>query len=110
MNSFNEDRAKELMVEGHRTAFQWRHRKYLSRVYPKARRTDSSNFNPVPFWLSGVQMVALNFQTRDKELQINRGWFLQNGGCGYVLKPDFMTGGELLLSYQNIFGPPTFEI
>ena len=35
LNSFNEDRAKELMVEGHRTAFQWRHRKYLSRVYPK---------------------------------------------------------------------------
>ena len=75
-------------------------------------------------------MVALNFQTRDKELQINRGkrgelpnrldtkpleeliflgWFLQNGGCGYVLKPDFMTGGELLLSYKNISGPPTFE-
>ena len=39
----------------------------------QARRTDSSNFNPVPFWLSGVQMVALNFQTCDKELQINRG-------------------------------------
>ena len=35
MNSFNEIRAKELMVEGHRPAFQWRHRKYLSRVYPK---------------------------------------------------------------------------
>ena len=41
MNSFNEDRAKELMVEGHRTAFQWRHRKYLSRVYPKVSRDTS---------------------------------------------------------------------
>ncbi len=60
----------------------------------QARRTDSSNFNPVPFWLCGVQMSALNFQTPDKELQVNRGWFRQNGGCGYVLKPDFMTDGE----------------
>ena len=39
-------------------------------------------------------MSALNFQTPDKELQVNRGWFRQNGGCGYVLKPDFMTDGE----------------
>ena len=63
----------------------------------QARRTDSSNFNPVPFWLSGVQMVALNFQTRDKEFQINQGWFRQNGACGYVLKPEFLTNGELVL-------------
>ena len=68
----------------------------------QARRTDSSNFNPVPFWLSGVQMVALNFQTRDKELQINRGWFRQNGGCGYVLKPDFMTRGKLGHFFRNV--------
>ena len=26
-------------------------------------------------------------------MQINQGWFLQNGGCGYVLKPISMTKG-----------------
>ena len=56
-------------------------------------RTDSSNYNPVQFWLSGVQIAALNFQKCEKELQINQGWFLQNGGCGYVLKPNSMTKG-----------------
>ena len=45
------------------------------------------------FWLSGVQLAAINFQTPGKELQINQGWFLQNGGCGYVLKPSSMTTG-----------------
>ena len=44
----------------------------------------------MPFFISGAQMVALNFQTKDKELQINQGWFLQNGGCGYVLKPNIL--------------------
>ena len=45
------------------------------------------------FWLSGVQLAAINFQTPGKELQVNQGWFLQNGGCGYVLKPSSMTTG-----------------
>eukprot|EP00095_Tigriopus_kingsejongensis_P000990 maker-scaffold39_size501901-snap-gene-3.16 protein:Tk00990 transcript:maker-scaffold39_size501901-snap-gene-3.16-mRNA-1 annotation:"phosphatidylinositol-specific phospholipase y domain protein" len=77
----------------HRSAFQWRHKRQLCRIYPKGTRTNSSNFNPVPFWLCGCQMAALNFQTPDKELQINRGWFLQNGNCGYVLKPECMVEG-----------------
>lgn len=35
-------------------------------------------------------MIALNFQTPDKPMQILMGKFRDNGGCGYVLKPDFM--------------------
>lgn len=35
----------------------------FSRVYPKGQRIDSSNYNPIPFWNSGGQMVALNYQT-----------------------------------------------
>ena len=35
----------------------------LSRVYPGGQRIDSSNYNPVPFWNVGCQMVALNYQT-----------------------------------------------
>ncbi|RWS14778.1 1-phosphatidylinositol 4:5-bisphosphate phosphodiesterase gamma-1-like protein [Dinothrombium tinctorium] len=42
-------------------------------------------------WNCGVQMVALNYQTGDRPMQLNQGKFMQNGGCGYVLKPDFLT-------------------
>lgn len=35
-------------------------------------------------------VVALNYQTPDEAMQLNRGLFEDNGGCGYVLKPDFM--------------------
>ena len=36
------------------------------RVYPAGMRIDSSNFNPVVFWMFGIQMVALNYQTEGK--------------------------------------------
>ncbi len=87
MSSLNESKAKTYMVEHHPQKFQSYHQRQLTRIYPKASRQDSSNFNPIPFWLSGSQMVAMNFQTPQKELQVNQGWFLRNGGCGYVLKP-----------------------
>ena len=32
------------------------------RTYPKGARFDSSNYNPIPFWNNGIQMVALNYQ------------------------------------------------
>ena len=38
-----------------------------------------------------VVAVSLNFQTADRPMQIYRGKFKDNGGCGYVLKPAFMT-------------------
>ena len=44
----------------------------LSRVYPKAQRMDSSNYNPMPMWNTGSQMAALNFQTGDKPMQLNQ--------------------------------------
>ena len=62
----------------------------LSRVYPKAQRMDSSNYNPMPMWNVGSQMAALNFQTGDKPMQLNQAKFALNGGCGYVLRPEFM--------------------
>ena len=39
------------------------HDKVLSRVYPAAHRYDSLNYDPTPFWDSGFQLVALNYQT-----------------------------------------------
>ena len=34
--------------------------------------------------------MALNYQTADKQNLINRAKFADNGGCGYILKPDFL--------------------
>ncbi|XP_060761630.1 1-phosphatidylinositol 4,5-bisphosphate phosphodiesterase delta-1b isoform X2 [Neoarius graeffei] len=63
----------------------------LSRVYPSgALRTNSSNFNPVPLWNSGCQIVALNFQTPCADMDLNQGLFSQNGQSGYVLKPAYL--------------------
>ncbi|CAL8091039.1 unnamed protein product [Orchesella dallaii] len=70
--------------------YVWLHEVQFSRVYPKAQRVDSSNYNPIRYWNFGCQMVALNYQTPDRPMQLNHGKFRQNGGCGYVLKPDFM--------------------
>ncbi|KAA0187849.1 hypothetical protein HAZT_HAZT008848 [Hyalella azteca] len=64
------------------------HKVGFSRVYPKNTRVDSSNFLPMPMWCHGVQLVALNYQTGDKGMQLNHGMFLQNDNCGYVLRPD----------------------
>ena len=35
-------------------------------------------------------MVALNFQHPDVVMHLNQGFFRNNGGCGYVLKPVVM--------------------
>lgn len=57
------------------------------RTYPKGTRFDSSNYDPIPMWSSGIQLVALNFQYPGLEMHLNQGFFRLNGGCGYVLKP-----------------------
>ncbi|XP_045101116.1 1-phosphatidylinositol 4,5-bisphosphate phosphodiesterase gamma-1-like isoform X2 [Portunus trituberculatus] len=79
------------------------HRIGFSRVYPKATRVDSSNYNPVPMWNHGCQMVSLNYQTGDKHMQVNEGMFLQNGKCGYVLKPKYHMDPEYDPSRPNHF-------
>ena len=79
------------------------------RTYPGGTRIDSSNYDPIPLWNHGIQMVALNVQTPGKYLcvssivteielllyvdlsmYLNQGKFRQNGGCGYILKPKVM--------------------
>ncbi|XP_028039565.1 1-phosphatidylinositol 4,5-bisphosphate phosphodiesterase gamma-1 isoform X1 [Bombyx mandarina] len=90
MSSFPETKAERLMSQQENTFFVKYHTTQLSRIYPKGQRIDSSNYNPVPFWNCGSQMVALNYQTPDKPMQVNMGKFKQNGGCGFILKPQFM--------------------
>ncbi|XP_061661324.1 1-phosphatidylinositol 4,5-bisphosphate phosphodiesterase delta-1a isoform X2 [Syngnathoides biaculeatus] len=88
MSSFKESKAFNL-AENSATAFIHHNVDKLSRIYPGGSRTDSSNYNPVPMWNAGCQIVALNFQTPTKEMHINQGRFLPNAMCGYILKPEF---------------------
>ncbi|KAJ8273876.1 hypothetical protein GJAV_G00106490 [Gymnothorax javanicus] len=65
-------------------------KRFLSRIYPSPLRLDSSNLNPQDFWKCGCQVVAMNFQTPGLMMDLNVGWFRQNGNCGYVLRPAIM--------------------
>ncbi|KAF8820084.1 phosphoinositide phospholipase PIPLC [Cardiosporidium cionae] len=64
----------------------------MLRVFPSATRLASSNFNPMPLWLQGVQMVALNYQSFGLATILAEGRFSISGGRagGYVLKPDIL--------------------
>lgn len=62
-------------------------RRFLMRVYPSGFRINSSNFDPLNFWAHGVQMVALNWQTRDLSMHLNEALFAPGGNSGYLLKP-----------------------
>ncbi|KAG2445371.1 hypothetical protein HYH02_008836 [Chlamydomonas schloesseri] len=64
--------------------------KHLMRVYPAGWRITSGNYNPMTAWIRGASFAALNWQVWDKPLWCNAGKFLDNGRCGYVLKPDWM--------------------
>ncbi|KAJ8010958.1 hypothetical protein DPEC_G00080560 [Dallia pectoralis] len=89
MSSFKETKAVNL-AETAANAYIHHNMSKLSRIYPAGSRTDSSNYNPVPMWNSGCQIVALNFQTPSKEMDLNQGRFRSNGMCGIILKPDFL--------------------
>ncbi|OCT75844.1 inactive phospholipase C-like protein 2 [Xenopus laevis] len=65
-------------------------KRYLSRIFPSPMRIDSSNMNPQDFWKCGCQIVAMNYQTPGLMMDLNIGWFRQNGNCGYVMRPSIM--------------------
>ncbi|CAB4012366.1 1-phosphatidylinositol 4,5-bisphosphate phosphodiesterase gamma-1-like isoform X2, partial [Paramuricea clavata] len=88
MSSFPETKVEKFTGQKNAMKFLQRNLHQFSRVYPKGTRVDSSNYDPTPLWNSGVHMAALNYQTPDRSMQINHGKFLDNGYCGYVLKPD----------------------
>ncbi|XP_053307254.1 1-phosphatidylinositol 4,5-bisphosphate phosphodiesterase epsilon-1 isoform X2 [Spea bombifrons] len=86
ISSLNENAAKRLCRRYSQKLIQ--HTSYqLLRTYPAATRIDSSNPHPLIFWLHGIQLVALNYQTDDLPMHLNAAMFESNGGCGYVLKP-----------------------
>uniref|UniRef100_A0A8K9XVZ8 Phosphoinositide phospholipase C n=1 Tax=Oncorhynchus mykiss TaxID=8022 RepID=A0A8K9XVZ8_ONCMY len=78
----------------------------LSRIYPSGQRLQSSNYDPQDMWNGGCQIVALNFQTAGEEMDLNRGRFLPNGLCGYILKPSFLTRPDCNFNPENTGGGP----
>ncbi|XP_059890427.1 1-phosphatidylinositol 4,5-bisphosphate phosphodiesterase epsilon-1 isoform X2 [Delphinus delphis] len=86
ISSLNENAAKRLCRRCSQKLIQHTACQLL-RTYPAATRIDSSNPSPLLFWLHGIQLVALNYQTDDLPLHLNAAMFEANGGCGYVLKP-----------------------
>uniref|UniRef100_A0A9J7Z2B7 Phosphoinositide phospholipase C n=1 Tax=Cyprinus carpio carpio TaxID=630221 RepID=A0A9J7Z2B7_CYPCA len=86
ISSVNENAAKRLCRRYSQKLIQHTSCQLL-RTYPAATRIDSANPNPLIFWLHGIQLVALNYQTDDLPMQLNAALFEANGQCGYVLKP-----------------------
>ncbi|XP_034286292.1 1-phosphatidylinositol 4,5-bisphosphate phosphodiesterase epsilon-1 isoform X1 [Pantherophis guttatus] len=86
ISSLNENAAKRLCRRYSQKLIQHTTCQLL-RTYPAATRIDSSNPHPLLFWLHGVHLVALNYQTDDLPLHLNAAMFEANGGCGFVLKP-----------------------
>ncbi|XP_014640786.1 PREDICTED: 1-phosphatidylinositol 4,5-bisphosphate phosphodiesterase delta-4 isoform X3 [Ceratotherium simum simum] len=108
ISSFSETKAKSLIREAGNEFVQhntWQ----LSRVYPSGLRTDSSNYNPQELWNAGCQMVAMNVQTAGLEMDICDGLFRQNGGCGYVLKPDFLRDAQSSFDPERPVSPVTAQ-
>uniref|UniRef100_A0A1A8PJH8 Phosphoinositide phospholipase C n=1 Tax=Nothobranchius rachovii TaxID=451742 RepID=A0A1A8PJH8_9TELE len=89
MCSFNEVDANRFANE-FPEEFVCYNKRFLSRVYPTSMRIDASNMNPQDFWKCGCQIVAMNYQTPGLMMDLNLGWFRQNGNCGYVLRPAIM--------------------
>ncbi|XP_038678314.1 1-phosphatidylinositol 4,5-bisphosphate phosphodiesterase eta-2a isoform X4 [Scyliorhinus canicula] len=95
VSSYSETKTHQLLQQKPQQ-FVRMNQQQLSRIYPSSYRVDSSNFNPQPFWNAGCQLVALNYQSEGRVLQLNRAKFSSNGNCGYVLKPKCMTQEDLL--------------
>ncbi|KAM3824345.1 LOW QUALITY PROTEIN: 1-phosphatidylinositol 4,5-bisphosphate phosphodiesterase eta-2 [Vipera latastei] len=96
VSSFSETKAHQILQQKPAQYLLFNQHQ-LSRIYPSSYRVDSSNYNPQPFWNAGCQLVALNYQSEGRMLQLNRAKFGANGNCGYVLKPKCMC--------QGIFNP-----
>ncbi|KAJ2082696.1 1-phosphatidylinositol 4,5-bisphosphate phosphodiesterase delta-1 [Coemansia sp. RSA 988] len=65
----------------------WYNAVQMTRVYPSFSRFTSSNYNPISHWAAGCQLVAMNFQTYDRNMQIYEAMFRRLGSYGLVPKP-----------------------
>ena len=58
MSSFSENKVGKFITKSPAPFVDYNSRQ-LSRIYPKGIRFDSSNYDPMPSWLCGAQIVAL---------------------------------------------------
>jgi hypothetical protein len=65
---------------------------------------DNHNFDPLLYWACGIQLVALELQLSELVTDLNDALFRDNGGVGFVLKPD------ILLNPSFGFNPHHHEI
>lgn len=108
ISSLNEDKARSL-IDSQEMDFIKHNVWQLVRIYPKGTRIKSSNYNPVPMWNVGCQVVALNYQNKGKETYLNLSQFRRNGGCGYILKPECLRALDNPLSLKNQAETPEFK-
>ncbi|KAJ1939229.1 hypothetical protein EC988_007369, partial [Linderina pennispora] len=73
----------------------------MTRVYPHYRRIGSSNFNPISHWNAGCQMVAMNYQTHDRAMEIYEAMFRRTHNAGYVLKPQHLVAPSPAVSSSS---------
>ena len=70
----------------------------------------ADNLPPLAEWGIGAQMLAMNFQTYDLPMQLNRALFQLDGGGGYVLKPPAILGGGVNELDRNSVGDPQMTL
>ncbi|KAL4503015.1 hypothetical protein ABPG72_014244 [Tetrahymena utriculariae] len=100
--SLSEEKIKYLLKKHEKVIVDY-HKKFFSRIYPKGSRVDSSNFDPFPSFVSGSQIIALNFQTCDYPMLMYLSKFQQNGGIfsGYILKPKYLRHNHIEQANQD---------
>ncbi|GMR59651.1 hypothetical protein PMAYCL1PPCAC_29846, partial [Pristionchus mayeri] len=108
MHSLSEEGMSKLVRNENRLSALVKHTtRQIVRVYPSGIRISSSNFLPLFCWMAGAQMAALNFQTNGLPMQFNQTLFMENGGCGYVRKPQPLRDISLEYNPQDVNVPAT---
>ena len=101
MSSIGEGKTAKLIAKDPAAWAEYNMRQ-LTRIYPGGARIDSSNYDPVASWAVGSQIVALNYQTPGPPMMLNDGKFMDNGGCGYLLKPPFLCEIDALTKWWGM--------
>lgn len=99
MFSVSERTSNKILASGQAADWVKHNATHLSRVYPKGSRLSSSNYNPIPYWEAGAQLVSLNYQTHDMGTMLNHALFAPGG---YVLKPPCLRFPKMFEREQKI--------
>ena len=92
MHSIPDTKAVKKAEQGKEEWMRWVefNKTHCSRTYPESA---SRNYNPMLPWAMGCQFVSMNF-IRNKFMLLNDGRFRENGGQGYVLKPECLCNNK----------------